>query len=909
MATYHYCFQFWEGTTKISTSTNLNKSSNTVNHSEAKSYLPNGYEISGYTSGKNATNGINGWTITKEGAWNDCAICKVTVRKKSSGGGSSTYWYCFQFWKGTTHISSSTNLSKNSNKVPHSEAKSYLPDGYEISGYTSGKNTTNGTDSWTIKTEGAWNDCAVCKVTVREKSVSPTYTATITYLPNGAGGTKSHIQVVSGTSTKLSFTALSPDKCGFTTPSGSTFGGWGTSSSSTSSSYTAGSSYPINANASLKLYAIWKYSYKITYYKNDGSNVSKTLPTSSGISSTQSYTIPDPVEDFGWTRTGYYFQGWFNDSTTTTTQYLVGNSYDTSSNKSIYAHWQPNSYTIYFNGNGATSGSMSPMSCYYGSTYELNSNAYKRIYTLTYDKNYTGASSSDISVPCTFLYWSCNNSTYKDGAFVSNLTSTNGGSVTMKAQWEYGSVTLPTLIRSGYEFDGWYTSSSGGNKITNSTTVTASSDNGTLYAHCSYINYNISYNLANGTYGSSHPTSAKYGDVINISKPSKEVTISLSRGTNASDAKISSTSVSAAQTFAGWTATNLNTTTARRGTSSSSVNTQWSSGSTKSTYTYYKNLTATNNATVNLTANWTQKSVTLPTITKSGYACGWATSSTATTYKYESGATYVPNANGSSNLTLYGVCKRIAPPSLTVKFTTSAGYTNTCTSAYTTSHGSCTFDDKYYAPLSLSIVATDTNEVTNMKLEYNKPGQTSYTDITGSYELSFTKSDNTYTAKTSIGSSGKRKLRITATNNKGKTGTVILNINIIPRTFAAQNNCSDKTLTADGNIFVWKGESSCTNASKSPCGQMQKDTLGLISKGAELCYVKTISSSSNVIFIAAWIEESQFSHKGGVLTKGYPGYGTATTKTFNGKTYYYSKLTAWCKNASCGGGWVIKPEI
>ena len=383
----------------------------------------------------------------------------------------------------------------------------------------------------------------------------------------------------------------------------------------------------------------------------------------------------------------------------------------------------------------------------------------------------------------------------------------------------------------------------------------------------------------------------------------------MSRGTNASNATISSTSVSAAQTFAGWTATNLNTTTARRGTSSSSVNTQWSSGSTKSTYTYYKNLTVTNNATVKLTANWTQKSVTLPTITKSGYKCGWATSSTATTYTYESGATYVPNANGSSNLTLYGVCKRIAPPSLTVKFTTSAGYTNTCTSTYTTTHGSCTFDDGYYAPLSLSIVATDTNEVTNMKLEYNKPGQTSYTDITGSYELSPTKSGNTYTATTSIGSTGKRKLRITATNNQGKTGTVILNINIIPQTFAAQNNCTDKTITAAGNIFVWKGESSCTNASKSPCGQMQADTLGLISKGAELCYVKTISSSSNVIFIAAWIEESQFSHKGGVLTKGYPGYGTATTKTFNGKTYYYSKLTAWCKNASCGGGWVIKPEI
>lgn len=524
----------------------------------------------------------------------------------------------------------------------------------------------------------------------------------------------------------------------------------------------------------------------------------------------------------------------------------VNNTYTPTENITLYAHWNVNSYTLSFDANGCGTLGVSYV-------------------TATVGKTYGDADDGD---------------------------------------------GLPSIaLTTGKNFDGWYTSSSGGNKITNSTTVTASSDNGTLYAHCSYINYNITYNLANGTHGSSHPTSAKYEDVINISKPSKKVTINLSRGTNASNATISSTSVSAAQTFAGWTATNLNTTTARRGTSSSSVNTQWSSSSTKSTYTYYKNLTVTNNATVKLTANWTQKSVTLPTITKSGYKCGWATSSTATTYTYESGATYVPNANGSANITLYGVCKRIASPTLTVKFTTSAGYTNTCTDTYTTSHGSCTFNDGYYAPLSLSIVATDTNTVTNMKLEYNKPEQTSYTDIIGSYELSPTKSGNTYTATTSIGSTGKRKLRITATNSQGKTSTVILNINIIPQTFAAQNNCSDKTLTAAGNIFVWKGESSCTNANKSPCGQMQADTIGLISQGAELCYVKTISSSSNIIFIAAWIEESQFKYKGGVLTPKYPGYGTATTKTFNGKTYYYSKLTAWCNNASCGYGWVIKPEI
>lgn len=702
------------------------------------------------------------------------------------------------------------------------------------------------------------------------------------------------------------------------TKAGHKFKGWYSNGCGTTFIGNAGESYTPTSNVTLKACYSY-YAYILDVYPNGGTWNGTTEKTrieplakpKPSIYGNTDYTgkigstidIPNPIPPSGYT-VSFNTNGGSSISSITSTKSFNGwnNSSPGTFSGTTYTYGEGSGYiTANYKNNSVNLPKPTKSGYTFNGWYTASSGGTKVNNTYTPTENIT-----------LYAHWSANSYTL---SFDANGCGTLGVSyVTATVGKTYGDADdgdgLPSIaLTTGKKFDGWYTSSSGGNKITNSTTVTASSDNGTLYAHCSYINYNISYNLANGTYGSSHPTSAKYGDVINISKPSKKVTISLSRGTNASDAKISSTSVSAAQTFAGWTATNLNTTTARRGTSSSSVNTQWSSGSTKSTYTYYKNLTATNNATVNLTANWTQKNVTLPTITKSGYTCGWATSSNATTYKYESGATYVPNANGSSNLTLYGVCKRIAPPSLTVKFTTSAGYTNTCTSAYTTSHGSCTFDDKYYAPLSLSIVATDTNEVTNMKLEYNKPGQTSYTDITGSYELSFTKSGNTYTAKTSIGSSGKRKLRITATNNKGKTGTVILNINIIPRTFAAQNNCSDKTLTADGNIFVWKGESSCTNASKSPCGQMQKDTLGLISQGAELCYVKTISSSSNVIFIAAWIEESQFSHKGGVLTKGYPGYGTATTKTFNGKTYYYSKLTAWCKNASCGGGWVIKPEI
>ena len=41
---------------------------------------------------------------------------------------------------------------------------------------------------------------------------------------------------------------------------------------------------------------------------------------------------------------------------------------------------------------------------------------------------------------------------------------------------------MPTPVRNGYIFDGWYTSSNGGTKITSSTNITLAA-NQTLYAH------------------------------------------------------------------------------------------------------------------------------------------------------------------------------------------------------------------------------------------------------------------------------------------------------------------------------------------------------------------------------------------------------------------------------------------
>ena len=102
---------------------------------------------------------------------------------------------------------------------------------------------------------------------------------------------------------------------------------------------------------------------------------------------------------------------------------------------------------------------------------------------------------------------------------VPNVTITfnaNGGSCSTSTKViASGSAigTLPTATRSGYTFDGWYTSASGGNKISTSTTF---SSNTTVYAHWSASTYTVSYN-ANGGSGAPSSQTATVGNYIDLS--------------------------------------------------------------------------------------------------------------------------------------------------------------------------------------------------------------------------------------------------------------------------------------------------------------------------------------------------------------------------------------------------------
>ena len=233
--------------------------------------------------------------------------------------------------------------------------------------------------------------------------------------------------------------------------------------------------------------------------------------------------------------------------------------------------------------------------------------------------------------------------TYTNGKIItpsSNLTLEPNFTSTAK------SPTFPTPTRNGYVFDGWYDST--GKKY-------ASYDGEadiTVYAHWTAIGYNISYNLQNGTAGTNKPTTAKYDQVVTISNPTKTVTIT--GDPNDTGATITGSPAKKPQTFAGWTYSGGNTATALYGTASNAVTTSWNNASTKVIAGYFKNLTATNNATVTMKANWTTAAITLPKATKTGYTVKWYKNPAGTGTAYDgSESSYSPAAGDPANITFY----------------------------------------------------------------------------------------------------------------------------------------------------------------------------------------------------------------------------------------------------------------
>jgi uncharacterized repeat protein (TIGR02543 family) len=152
--------------------------------------------------------------------------------------------------------------------------------------------------------------------------------------------------------------------------------------------------------------------YTIRYVLNGGTN-SKKNPTSY-TSVTKTFTLQAP------TKKGYTFAGWYTSKTFDTSK-VTKIAKGSGGKLTLYAKWTPITYKISFNGNGATSGSMSAKSCKYGTSYKLTANKFKR-------KGYT------------FTGWNTKKNgkgkTYKNKASINSLTATSGKTITLYAQWK-----------------------------------------------------------------------------------------------------------------------------------------------------------------------------------------------------------------------------------------------------------------------------------------------------------------------------------------------------------------------------------------------------------------------------------------------------------------------------------------
>ena len=289
---------------------------------------------------------------------------------------------------------------------------------------------TNQTTAAAAKTYTGFTAQAVTQQTIKADSstVVEIYydrlTYTVTWM-NGENTLKTDTGVKYGA--KAAYTGTKPTK----TETGHTciFTGWNTAADGSGAAWT--DSVTVTGNV------IWyaQFSSTAKTYTIDYRNMNGlSNPNPEQYTYGETVTLQSPPS-----RTGYTFVGWYGDWSCTGSP-VTGISATDTGNKTFYALWTANTYTVSFDANG---GDVTPDSM-----------------TVTYNGNYSG---------------------------------------------------LPTLTRTGYTFNGWFTAAEGGQQVTASTKVQITADQ-TLYAHWTVKSYTITFNTNGGS--EIAPITQDYGTAI-----------------------------------------------------------------------------------------------------------------------------------------------------------------------------------------------------------------------------------------------------------------------------------------------------------------------------------------------------------------------------------------------------------
>ena len=339
-------------------------------------------------------------------------------------------------------------------------------------------------------------------------TVIPPTTYVLTFNPNGGSVSPTSISLAAGAQYG---TLPTPTRSGYT------FNGWFTASSSGSQVFAT----TTMAASAVTIYAQWTVIpptlYVLTFNPNGGS----VSPASVSLAAGAAYgTLPTP------TRSGYTWIGWYTAASGGTQVFATTTM--AASNVTIYAQWAlnpPAEYLLTYDPNGGSVWPLStalPAGAQYGTLPVPTRDGY------TFNGWFTAASggtqvfettvmpSSAVTI---YAQWTATPTptptpTYHVLTFAPNGGTVSPTSKTVATGDPLGE--LPTPVRSGYSFLGWFTDLSGGYLVTSTTTM--GSVDVYLYAHWllnpSPTTYVLTFN-ANG--GSVSPSStslaagAQYG--------------------------------------------------------------------------------------------------------------------------------------------------------------------------------------------------------------------------------------------------------------------------------------------------------------------------------------------------------------------------------------------------------------
>jgi uncharacterized protein (TIGR02145 family)/uncharacterized repeat protein (TIGR02543 family) len=287
------------------------------------------------------------------------------------------------------------------------------------------------------------------------------------------------------------------------------FDGWYSTSAATGGTeITESTAFTANTT----IYARWTLlKYTITFDPNGG-----TVSVESGVTGAggKLASLPIPAA-----RTGYNFGGWYTSAESGT---KVEASTVFTADVTIYARWTLISYTITYSLGGGTATPANPAS-YNIETPDITLNAPVRA-AYTFD-GWTGSNGTVKQTEVTIPQGGTGAKSYTanwTAVFYTITLDANGGKglTTVSAKTAVGGKlsSLPTPTRDEHAFDGWYTESSGGVKVTTSTVF---EEDATIYAQWWPVR-KVTFDADGGTVLPASANTGAGGKLASLPTPAKK---------------------------------------------------------------------------------------------------------------------------------------------------------------------------------------------------------------------------------------------------------------------------------------------------------------------------------------------------------------------------------------------------